>query len=59
MSSHSEHYHNNLVLGVANSLVENESGARQVEYTIKGISQRAGNAALEEIAMISETPKKF
>jgi 2-isopropylmalate synthase len=45
------HCHNDLGLAVANSLAGVQSGARQVECTINGIGERAGNASLEEIAM--------
>ncbi len=51
----SVHCHNDLGLAVANSLAGIEAGARQVECTINGIGERAGNAALEEIAMILKT----
>jgi 2-isopropylmalate synthase len=47
----SVHCHNDLGLAVANTLAAIEAGARQVECTINGIGERAGNAALEEIAM--------
>ena len=47
----STHCHNDLGLAVANSLAGVEAGARQVECTINGIGERAGNAALEEIVM--------
>jgi 2-isopropylmalate synthase len=47
----SAHCHNDLGLAVANSLAAIEAGARQVECTINGIGERAGNAALEEIVM--------
>ncbi|MDR3244684.1 MAG: 2-isopropylmalate synthase, partial [Elusimicrobiota bacterium] len=47
----SVHCHNDLGLAVANSLSAVENGARQVECTINGIGERAGNASLEEIAM--------
>jgi 2-isopropylmalate synthase len=47
----SVHCHNDLGLAVANSLAAIEEGARQVECTINGIGERAGNAALEEIVM--------
>ena len=47
----STHCHNDLGLGVANSLAGVLAGARQVECTINGIGERAGNAALEEIVM--------
>ena len=47
----SAHCHNDLGLAVANSLAAVEAGARQVECTINGIGERAGNAALEEFVM--------
>ncbi|MBI2418740.1 MAG: 2-isopropylmalate synthase [Ignavibacteriales bacterium] len=47
----SVHCHNDLGLAVANSLFALQSGARQVECTINGIGERAGNASLEEIVM--------
>jgi 2-isopropylmalate synthase len=47
----STHCHNDLGLAVANSLAAIEAGARQVECTINGIGERAGNACLEEIVM--------
>ena len=47
----SAHCHNDLGLAVANSLAAVEQGARQVECTINGIGERAGNTALEEIVM--------
>jgi len=47
----SVHCHNDLGLAVANSLAGIRAGARQVECTINGIGERAGNAALEEIVM--------
>jgi 2-isopropylmalate synthase len=47
----SSHCHNDLGLAVANSLVAVANGARQVECTINGIGERAGNASLEEIVM--------
>ena len=47
----STHCHNDLGLAVANSLAGVQNGARLVECTINGIGERAGNAALEEIAM--------
>ncbi len=46
----SSHCHDDLGLAVANSLAALQNGARQVECTINGIGERAGNAALEEIA---------
>jgi 2-isopropylmalate synthase len=48
----SVHCHNDLGLAVANSLAGVEAGARQVECTVNGIGERAGNASLEEIAMV-------
>jgi 2-isopropylmalate synthase len=47
----SVHCHNDLGLAVANSLIAIENGARQVECNINGLGERAGNAALEEIAL--------
>ncbi|MEQ8318909.1 MAG: 2-isopropylmalate synthase [Rhodospirillales bacterium] len=51
----SVHCHNDLGLGVANSLAAVKAGARQVECTINGIGERAGNAAMEEIVMALRT----
>ncbi len=51
----SVHCHNDLGLAVANSLAGVVEGARQVECTINGIGERAGNASLEEIAMAVKT----
>ncbi len=51
----SVHCHNDLGLAVANSLAAVMAGARQVECTINGIGERAGNAALEEIVMALRT----
>jgi 2-isopropylmalate synthase len=51
----SVHCHNDLGLAVANSLAAIVNGARQVECTINGLGERAGNAALEELAMILRT----
>jgi 2-isopropylmalate synthase len=51
----SVHCHNDLGLAVANSLAGLEGGARQIECTINGIGERAGNAALEEIVMAIKT----
>ena len=53
----SVHCHNDLGLATANSLAAIMNGARQVECTINGIGERAGNASLEEIAMILKTRK--
>jgi len=54
----SVHCHNDLGLAVANSLMAIEHGARQIECAVNGIGERAGNASLEEIAMIIDTRKK-
>lgn len=51
----SVHCHNDLGLAVANSLAAIQSGARQVECTINGLGERAGNAALEELVMAIRT----
>ncbi|NLJ11873.1 MAG: 2-isopropylmalate synthase [Gammaproteobacteria bacterium] len=51
----SVHCHNDLGLAVANSLAAVVAGARQVECTINGLGERAGNAALEEIVMAIKT----
>ena len=51
----SVHCHNDLGLAVANSLAAIEAGARQVECTVNGIGERAGNAALEEVVMALKT----
>ena len=51
----SVHNHNDLGLGVANSLESVMNGARQIECTINGLGERAGNAALEEIVMAIKT----
>ena len=51
----SVHCHNDLGLAVANSLSAVQNGARQVECTINGLGERAGNAALEEIVMAVRT----
>ncbi len=51
----SVHCHNDLGLGVANSLAGIKAGARQVECTINGIGERAGNAAMEELVMALRT----
>jgi 2-isopropylmalate synthase len=47
----SVHCHNDLGLAVANSLAALDAGARQIECTVNGIGERAGNAALEEVVM--------
>jgi len=51
----SAHCHNDLGLAVANSLAAIEAGARQVECTVNGIGERAGNCSLEEIVMVLKT----
>jgi 2-isopropylmalate synthase len=53
----SVHCHNDLGLAVANSLAALDAGARQIECTINGIGERAGNASLEEIVMAIKTRK--
>ncbi len=55
----SVHCHNDLGLAVANSLTALGHGARQIECTINGIGERAGNASLEEIVMALRTRKDF
>ena len=55
----SVHCHNDLGLAVANSLEAVQRGARQVECTINGIGERAGNASLEEIVMAIKTRSDF
>jgi 2-isopropylmalate synthase len=54
----SVHCHNDLGLAVANSLMAAAHGARQIECAVNGIGERAGNASLEEIAMIINTRGK-
>jgi len=51
----SVHCHDDLGLAVANSLAAIEAGARQVECTVNGIGERAGNCSLEELVMILKT----
>jgi 2-isopropylmalate synthase len=53
----SVHCHNDLGLAVANSLIAIQNGVRQVECTVNGIGERAGNASLEEIVMALRTRK--
>ena len=55
----SVHCHNDLGLGVANSLAAVRAGARQIECTINGIGERAGNASLEEIVMALKTRQEY
>jgi len=49
------HCHNDLGLGVANSLAAVQAGARQVECTVNGIGERAGNTSMEEVVMAIKT----
>ncbi|MBP9691012.1 2-isopropylmalate synthase [Candidatus Woesebacteria bacterium] len=53
----SVHCHNDLGLATANAMAGIENGARQVEVTMNGIGERAGNTALEEVVMIMKTHK--
>jgi len=55
----SVHCHNDLGLAVANSLAAVQAGARQIECTINGLGERAGNAALEEVVMALKTRKDY
>ncbi len=55
----SVHCHDDLGLAVANSLAAVEQGARQVECTVNGIGERAGNASMEEIIMAIRTRQDF
>lgn len=55
----STHCHNDLGLAVANSLAGVEAGARQIECTINGLGERAGNAALEEVVMALRTRQDY
>jgi len=55
----SVHCHNDLGLAVANSLESLNRGARQVECTVNGIGERAGNASLEEVVMAIKTRHDF
>jgi 2-isopropylmalate synthase len=55
----SVHCHNDLGLAVANSMAAVQAGARQIECTINGIGERAGNCSLEEVAMIMKTRQNF
>jgi 2-isopropylmalate synthase len=55
---YSAHCHNDLGLAVANSLAAIKAGATQVEVTVNGIGERAGNCSLEELAMVIETRKE-
>lgn len=55
----SVHCHNDLGLAAANSLAAIETGARQVEVTLSGIGERAGNAALEEVVMALQVRSSY
>lgn len=55
----SVHCHNDLGLAVANTLAAVEAGARQVECTINGIGERAGNCSLEEVVMALKTRRDY
>jgi 2-isopropylmalate synthase len=55
----SVHCHNDLGMAVANSLTAVEKGARQVECTVNGIGERAGNASMEEVVMALKTRRDF
>jgi len=55
----SAHCHNDLGLAVANSLSAAQNGAKQIECTVNGIGERAGNAALEELVMAMTTRKDY
>jgi len=55
----SVHCHNDLGLATANSLAGIKAGARQVEVTVNGIGERAGNTSLEEIAMTLQTRRQY
>ncbi len=55
----SVHCHNDLGLAVANSLAAVQAGARQIECTVNGIGERAGNTAVEEIVMAIKTRKNL
>jgi len=54
----SVHCHNDLGLAVANSILAANMGAKQIECSVNGVGERAGNAAIEEIALIIDTRKK-
>jgi 2-isopropylmalate synthase len=55
----SVHCHNDLGLALANTLAAIHAGARQVECTMNGIGERAGNTALEEVAMVVKTRRDW
>ncbi|WP_183602196.1 2-isopropylmalate synthase [Paenibacillus phyllosphaerae] len=56
---YSAHCHNDLGLAVANSLAAIQAGATQIEVTLNGVGERAGNCSLEELVMAIETRKSF
>ena len=55
----SVHCHNDLGLAKANSLAAIEAGARQIECTVNGIGERAGNTAMEDVVMAIKTRSDF
>src|SRR5262249_46184683 len=55
----SVHCHNDLGMAVANSLAAVEKGARQIECTINGLGERAGNCSLEEVVMALRTRQDY
>lgn len=55
----SVHCHNDMGLAVANSLAAVKAGARQIECTVNGIGERAGNASLEEVVMALKTRQDY
>lgn len=55
----SVHCHDDLGLAVANSLAAVKAGARQIECTMNGIGERAGNCSLEEVVMVMKTRRDF
>ena len=55
----SVHCHNDLGMATANSLTALEYGARQIECTVNGLGERAGNCSLEEVAMAIKTRSKY
>ncbi len=55
----SVHCHNDLGMAVANSIAAVQAGARQIEGTVNGIGERAGNAAIEEIVMAIKTRSDY
>ena len=55
----SVHCHNDLGLAVSNSIIAVQNGARQIECTINGIGERAGNASLEEVVMVLKVRRDF